>query len=57
MQTQVMTQRSDGGWDPHKTYPNPLLAYIAAGKLSRERHCTCVTVCASGQMLDEVQPF
>lgn len=57
MQTQVMTQRSDGGWDPHKTYPNPLLAYIAARKLSRERHCTCVTVCASGQMLDEVQPF
>jgi hypothetical protein len=56
MQTQVIAQRADGGWDPLKTYPNPLLAYIAARKVSRQTQCHCRTVCASGQIVDEIAP-
>mgnify|MGYP006267638291 CR=1 FL=1 len=56
MQTQVWLQGSDGGWNTSKTYPNPLLAYIAARKLSRREQRPCLTVCSSGQVLEEVHP-
>ncbi|MEY3749593.1 MAG: hypothetical protein RLZZ11_935 [Cyanobacteriota bacterium] len=56
MQTQVWLQSSDGSWNNSKTYPNPLLAYIAARKLSRQEQRICRTVCASGQVLDEIHP-
>ena len=56
MQTQVWLQGSDGNWNSSKTYPNPLLAYIAARKLSRQEQRCCKTVCATGQVLDEIQP-
>ncbi|WP_398320393.1 hypothetical protein [Vulcanococcus sp.] len=56
MQTQVLSQRPDGGWDPMKVYPNPLLAYIAARKLSRGQQRRCRTVCTSGQVLEDILP-
>lgn len=56
MQTQVWLQSSDGSWNNSKTYPNSLLAYIAARKLSRQEQRICRTVCASGQVLDEIHP-
>lgn len=56
MQTKVLMQGSDGSWSSRKTYPNPLLAYIAARKLSRQEQRCCRTVCASGQVLDEIHP-
>ena len=56
MQTHVLSQASDGSWTSRKTYPNPLLAYIAARKLSRLEQRCCRTMCASGQVLDEVSP-
>ena len=56
MQTQVLFQANDGSWNASKTYPNPLLAYIAARKLSRQEQRPCRTVCASGQVLEEVIP-
>ena len=56
MQTRLQAQRDDGAWDQLKTYPNPLLAYIAACKLSRQEQRLCRTVCVSGQILEEVQP-
>ena len=56
MQTQVLSQRPDGGWDPMKVYPNPLLAYIAARKLSRGLQRRCRTVCTSGQVLEDILP-
>jgi hypothetical protein len=56
MQTKLLAQRADGAWDQLKTYPNPLLAYIAARKLSRQEQRPCRTVCASGQVLEEVAP-
>jgi hypothetical protein len=57
MQTQVLLQSQDGSWTTSKTYPNPLLAYIAARKLSRQQQRSCRTVCASGQVLDEIVPY
>ena len=57
MQTQVLMQAKDGSWNTSKTYPNPLLAYIAARKLSRQEQRTCRTVCSSGQVLDEIHPL
>ena len=56
MQTNLQAQRADGAWDQLKTYPNPLLAYIAARKFSRQEQRLCRTVCASGQVLEEVAP-
>ena len=56
MQTQVLSQLPDGSWNPLKVYPNPLLAYIAARKLSRQEQRRCRTVCISGQVLDDIQP-
>jgi hypothetical protein len=56
MQTQVLFQTNDGSWSTSKTYPNPLLAYIAARKLSRQEQRPCRTVCTSGQLLEEIQP-
>lgn len=56
MQTKVLLQGTDGSWTSRKTYPNPLLAYIAARKLSRQEQRRCRTVCVSGQVLDEVCP-
>ena len=56
MQTKLQAQRADGAWDPRKTYPNPLLAYIAACQLSRREQRRCRTVCASGQVLEVVTP-
>ncbi len=56
MQTKLQAQRADGAWDQLKTYPNPLLAYIAACKLSRSEQRRCRTVCASGQVLEEITP-
>jgi hypothetical protein len=56
MQTQVWLKGSDGSWNTSKTYPNPLLAYIAARKLSRQEQRSCRTVCVSGQVLDEIHP-
>ena len=56
MQTKLLAQRADGAWDQLKTYPNPLLAYIAARKLSSQEQRPCRTVCASGQVLEEVAP-
>ena len=41
MQTQVLMQATDGSWNTSKTYPNPLLAYIAARKLSRQEQRSC----------------
>jgi len=57
MQTQVLMQATDGSWNTSKIYPNPLLAYIAARKLSRQEQRTCRTVCSSGQVLDEIHPL
>jgi hypothetical protein len=56
MQTQVLFQTNDGNWSTSKTYPNPLLAYIAARKLSRQEQRCCRTVCSSGQVLEEILP-
>ncbi len=56
MQTKVLLQGTDGSWTSRKTYPNPLLAYIAARKLSRQEQRRCRTVCVSGQVLEEVCP-
>jgi hypothetical protein len=56
MQTQVLSQLPDGSWNALKVYPNPLLAYIAARKLSRREQRPCRTVCISGQVLDEILP-
>ncbi|MFM8545278.1 MAG: hypothetical protein ACKOCA_10505 [Vulcanococcus sp.] len=56
MQTQVLSQLPDGSWDPQKVYPNPLLAYIAARKLSLSEQRPCRTVCTSGQVLEEILP-
>ena len=56
MQTRLQAQRDDGAWDQLKTYPNPLLAYIAARKLSRQQQRPCRTVCVSGQVLEEIAP-
>ena len=56
MQTQVLFKANDGSWSASKTYPNPLLAYIAARKLSRQEQRPCRTVCTSGQLLEEIQP-
>ena len=56
MQTKLQAQRADGAWDQLKTYPTPLLAYIAACKLSRREQRRCRTVCASGQVLEVVTP-
>ena len=56
MQTQVLFQANDGSWSTSKIYPNPLLAYIAARKLSRQEQRCCRTVCTSGQLLEEIQP-
>lgn len=56
MQTQVLFQTNDGSWSTSKTYPNPLLAYIAARKLSRQEQRPCRTVCTTGQLLEEIQP-
>ena len=56
MQTRLQAQRDDGAWDQLKTYPNPLLAYIAARKLSRLEQRPCRTVCVSGQVLEEIAP-
>ena len=56
MQTQVLLQGNDGSWTSRNAYPNPLLAYIAARKLSRQEQRRCRTVCASGQVLDEIGP-
>ena len=56
MQTQVLSQLPDGSWNPFKVYPNPLLAYIAARKLSRREQRPTRTVCISGQVLDDIQP-
>jgi len=56
MQTRLQAQRDDGAWDQLKTYPNPLLAYIAARKLSRQQQRHCRTVCVSGQVLEEIAP-
>lgn len=57
MQTKLQAQRADGAWDQLKTYPNPLLAYIAACKLSRLEQRRCRTVCTSGQILEEIAPL
>ena len=57
MQTQVLMQGTDGSWNTSKTYPNPLLAYIAARNLSRQQQRSCRTVCSSGQVLDEILPL
>lgn len=57
MQTKLLAQRSDGAWDHLKTYPNPLLAYIAARKQSRADQRVYRTVCSSGQLLEEVRPL
>ena len=56
MQTRVLSQLPDGSWDPLKLYPNPLLAYIAARKYSRQQQRHCRTVCASGQILEVIAP-
>ena len=56
MQTRLQAQRDDGAWDQLKTYPNPLLAYIAARKHSRREQRRCRTVCISGQVLEEILP-
>ncbi|MFM7652407.1 MAG: hypothetical protein ACKO5M_05720 [Vulcanococcus sp.] len=56
MQTRLQAQRDDGAWDQLKTYPNPLLAYIAARKLSRQEQRPCRTVCVSGQVLEDIAP-
>jgi len=56
MQTRLQAQRADGAWDQLKTYPNPLLAYIAGCKLSRSEQLRCRTVCSSGQILEEITP-
>jgi hypothetical protein len=56
MQTKLQALRDDGAWDQLKTYPNPLLAYIAARKLSRLEQRRCRTVCVSGQVLEEIAP-
>lgn len=56
MQTQVLFQTNDGSWSTSKTYPNPLLAYIAARKLSLSEQRPCRTVCTSGQVLEEILP-
>ena len=56
MQTRLQAQRDDGAWDQLKTYPNPLLAYIAARKLSRQEQRPCRTVCVSGQVLETIAP-
>ena len=56
MQTRLQAQRADGAWDHFKTYPNPLLAYIAACKLSRSEQRRCRTVCTSGQIIEEITP-
>ena len=56
VQTQVLFQANDGSWNTSKTYPNPLLAYIAARKLSRLEQRCCRTVCTTGQVLEEIQP-
>jgi hypothetical protein len=56
MQTRLQAQRDDGAWDQLKTYPNPLLAYIAARKLSRQEQRPYRTVCVSGQVLEEIAP-
>ncbi|MEY4296833.1 MAG: hypothetical protein RLZZ423_12 [Cyanobacteriota bacterium] len=56
MQTRLLALRDDGAWDQLKTYPNPLLAYIAARKLSRQEQRRCRTVCVSGQLLEEIAP-
>ena len=56
LQTQVLFQANDGSWSTSKTYPNPLLAYIAARKLSRQEQRCCRTVCTSGQVLEDIQP-
>lgn len=56
MQTKLQALRDDGAWDQLKTYPNPLLAYIAARKYSRQQQCPCRTVCASGQILEVIAP-
>lgn len=56
MQTRLQAQRDDGAWDQLKTYPNPLLAYIAARKLSRQEQRHYRTVCVSGQVLEEIAP-
>ena len=56
MQTQVLSQLPDGSWNPQKVYPNPLLAYIAARKLSRSQQRPWLTVCTSGQVPDEILP-
>ena len=57
MQTQVLLQEHDGSWNTGKTYPNPLLAYIAARKLSRQNQKRCRTVCSNGNVLDEIFPY
>ena len=57
MQTQVLLQEHDGSWNTGKTYPNPLLAYIAARKLSRQNQKRCRTVCSNGHVLDEIFPY
>lgn len=57
VQTQLQTQLADGHWQPVKTYPNPLLAYIAARKLSRIEQRSCRTICNNGQILDEIGPI
>ena len=56
MQTKLQAQRADGAWDQLKIYPNPLLAYIAACKLSRQERRRCRTVCTSGQVLEVITP-
>jgi hypothetical protein len=56
MQTKLQAQRADGAWDQLTPYPNPLLAYIAACKLSRREQRRCRTVCASGQVLEVITP-
>lgn len=56
MQTKVFSQQPDGSWNPQKTYPNPLLAFIAARKLSRRAQLPCRTVCINGQVLEEILP-
>ena len=57
MQTQVLLQERDGSWNTGKIYPNSLLAYIAARKLSRQKQKPCRTVCSNGHVLDEILPY
>jgi hypothetical protein len=56
MPTQALSQLPDGSRIPLKVHPNPLLATIAARKLSRREQRPTRTVCINGQGLDDIQP-